>query len=76
MMNSKEGMIIGGLSFLTGLLIGGAVGVLYAPQSGARTRRRIQDFAEDMRERIEEMAEEANGTVSKMVDEGRRFVGR
>jgi len=74
MTDERNVLVPMGFSLLTGLLIGGIAGLLYAPQSGARTRRQIANFAEDMKERAEEMAEDATGAVNKMVDNSRRFV--
>lgn len=48
--------------FLAGALIGAAVAILYAPQSGERTRREISRKAkrlrEDMSERLEDVRDE------------------
>jgi len=74
MMNERNLLVPMGFSLLTGLLIGGIAGLLYAPQSGSRTRRQIANLAEDMKERVGEMADDATGAVNKMVDNGRRFV--
>lgn len=74
MMNGNNRVWAVGLSFLTGLVVGGAAGVLYAPQSGARTRRRLSTMADDVRERAGEVAEDAAGAVEKMVERGRRLV--
>jgi gas vesicle protein len=74
MMGERNLLVPMGFSLLTGLLIGGFAGLLYAPQSGSRTRRQIANFAEDMKERAGEMAEDATVVVNKMVDNGRRFV--
>jgi gas vesicle protein len=62
-----------GFSLLTGLLIGGIAGMLYAPQSGTRTRRQLGNFADDVRERAGEMAEDATEAIEKTVERGRRL---
>lgn len=74
MTDKKYGMWGVGFSFVTGVLIGGMTGILYAPQSGVRTRRKIVDLAADMRERAGEIADDARGVVTKVVDHGRRVV--
>jgi gas vesicle protein len=74
MTNGRNGMGTAGLSFLTGCLIGGIAGVLYAPQSGARTRRQLGNLADDVRERAGEMTEDATVTIRRMVDHGRSLV--
>lgn len=72
-MNGRNLLVQMGFSMLTGLLIGGIAGVLYAPQSGARTRRQLSNFAEDLRERVGEIAEDATEAIEKTVEKGRRL---
>ena len=74
MMNGRNGMRGEGLSFFTGCLLGGIAGLLYAPQSGARTRRRLASLARDVREKAGEMADDATVTIKKAVERGRRLV--
>ena len=74
MMNERNVLVPMGLSLLTGLLIGGIAGVLYAPQSGVRTRRQISNFGQDMKERAGEMVEDTKGSMEKLADQGRRMV--
>jgi len=74
MMNGRNGMRRIGLSFFTGCLLGGIAGLLYAPQSGARTRRRLVSVARDVREKAGEMADDATVTIKKAVERGRRLV--
>jgi len=72
-MNERNVLVPMGFALLTGLLIGGIAGVLYAPQSGARTRRQIGNFGLDVKERAGEMVEDTKGSMGKMVDQGRRM---
>lgn len=50
------GTFIGGL--VVGLALGAAIGVLFAPASGAVTRRRLRRKAEDLREQAEDSLDE------------------
>lgn len=50
------GTFIGGL--VVGLALGAAIGVLFAPASGAVTRRRLRRRAEDLREQAEDSLDE------------------
>lgn len=63
-----------GLSFLAGSLFGGVTGLLCAPQSGARTRRQITDFAEDVREEAGDRTEKATEKFHNAIARGRSLV--
>lgn len=71
-------LIIGGLSFATGLLVGIGAGLLIAPQSGARTRRQITNLVEDLKEDATHAAEDARevmeGAIGGVVERGKRMV--
>lgn len=53
--------VIGAL--VVGALVGAAVGVLYAPQRGYRTRRKIIDGAKDL---VEDFKEKIKGEVDDL----------
>ncbi len=63
----STGVRTAGVSFFTGLLVGGVAGVLVAPQSGAKTRRRLASAKDDVCERAEEMVEEAKDMLKTLV---------
>lgn len=63
-----------GVSFFAGCVVGGIAGVLYAPQSGARTRRRLGNFAADIRDKAEDVTADATMAIERVVEEGRRLV--
>jgi len=73
MANERNVLVPTGIALLTGLLIGGVAGLLYAPQSGVRTRRQISNVGQDVKEWAGEMVEDTKGSVEKMVDQGRRL---
>jgi len=71
-MASRENGLMGfGLSFLVGCIVGGIAGLLAAPQSGARTRRQLSNFAEDVRERAGEATEDTTAAIQKVITKGR-----
>lgn len=71
--NGQYGLAELGLSFIAGCAIGGMAGLLYAPQSGTRTRRRIADFAEDVRDRAEDVTEQATEKIHNAIERGRNL---
>ena len=64
MMNDNARSLIVGA---TALVIGVGTGVLFAPHSGARTRRYLRSFAEDI-------AEDTAEAVDKVIERGKRLV--
>ncbi|GKS66038.1 hypothetical protein YTPLAS72_33420 [Nitrospira sp.] len=63
-----------GLSFMVGSLIGGAGGLLCAPQSGIRTRGWIAEFAEEVRDEAGTVKEEATEKFHQAIVRGRCLV--
>jgi gas vesicle protein len=60
MMNDNaRPLIVGATALVTGLCVGVGAGVLFAPHSGARTRRYLRSFAEDMVEDTVEAVDNA-----------------
>lgn len=85
MANERYGLLEVALSFLAGCVVGGTAALLHAPQSGTRTRRRIADFAEDVRDRagdvteratekIQKAKEQTTEKVHKAIERGQNFV--
>ena len=72
--NGMNGMMVAGLTFFAGCVVGGMAGLLYAPQSGARTRRQLVGVGGDVRERAGEVTEQATETISKVFERGRSMV--
>ena len=64
---TTSSLIVGASALVTGFCLGVGTGVLLAPQSGARTRRRLKSLAEDM---VEETAE----AVDEVIERGRRLM--
>ncbi|MBC7292690.1 MAG: YtxH domain-containing protein [Thermoleophilia bacterium] len=55
--------------FFVGVGVGAAIALLYAPQSGVRTRRQIRRAAEDAQSYLEELGEE-------LIERGRELIER
>ncbi|MGZ4811502.1 MAG: YtxH domain-containing protein [Terriglobales bacterium] len=64
----------GFLWFLTGLGIGAALGVLYAPKSGRETREVLVRQAEEGRNLVMERAQRAKEQANQWVDKGRDVI--
>jgi len=58
--DNARSLIVGATALVTGLCVGVGAGVLFAPHSGARTRRHLKSFAEDM---VEDTAEAVDNVV-------------
>lgn len=69
-----DGVLMGGLMFLAGMAVGVGTGLLIAPESGVRTRRRLRNYAEDLGDEITDLADEAKIKVGKFVDRGKELV--
>jgi len=57
--------------FLTGLSIGALVGILFAPQSGERTRELIAGRAEEGRDYLARKSREVRDQATTYVDRGK-----
>ena len=60
--------VMGGLGI--GLLIGLAIGLLYAPREGRETREMLRERAEEVREKTTEAYEKARKTAADVVKKG------
>jgi len=61
------GMLAGG--FLLGALVGAAVALLLAPQSGEETRTMIKDKSIELRDKAQETAEQAKARTDEVVQQ-------
>lgn len=59
------------LAFLLGGLVGAGLSLLIAPQSGPETRKRIREFADDVKERASGYAEQARGKVTSTIEKAK-----
>lgn len=71
-MSSRWG--IGTIAFLSGVALGIAGGLLWAPQSGKRTRENLQDLATDTFEQAEQWMENAKESVDDLIEKGKTTV--
>ncbi|MCA9460745.1 MAG: YtxH domain-containing protein [Nitrospira sp.] len=71
-MSSRWG--IGAAAFLSGVALGIAGALLWAPQSGKRTREDLQDFATDAFEQAEDWMETAKEKMDDLLEKGKMTV--
>jgi gas vesicle protein len=62
-------------TFFAGLPAGICTGVLFAAQSGARTRRQLHSLAEDLQEETSHMFGNAKTSIGKAIEQGKSLVG-
>ena len=65
--------LLTGLSLFTGAVIGIGTGMLIAPQSGERTRRKIKDLVEDAGEQLEEKSTRATRSMNRMLNRTKAY---
>ena len=68
MAENNNNALVGGLLLVAGGIIGAGVALLFAPQSGERTRKDISRYARKARRKAEGVVEEFSDTVSEMVE--------
>jgi len=61
------------LSFLLGGIVGAALALLLAPESGRETRRRIRDFTDDVKDKVKDYTEDVKGKVTSTIDKSREL---
>lgn len=64
----KKSAMVGGIMLIAGGLLGAAAALLYAPQSGRRTRRDIARYSRKLRREAEDVVDEFAGNVQGMVE--------
>jgi gas vesicle protein len=60
-----------GLAFILGGVLGGCLALLFAPESGRRTRERLRDLAADVRDKTVDMSEELRDKAEEALERGR-----
>ena len=72
MSERKSGETI--LAFLIGGAIGACLGLLFAPQSGKETRKKVKIFAESIGEKTGELIEDGKEKIEELVHSSKTAV--
>jgi len=59
------------LGFILGGVLGASLALLFAPESGRRTRERLRDLAADVRDKTIDLSEELRDKAEDAVERGR-----
>jgi gas vesicle protein len=59
------------LGFILGGVLGGCLALLFAPESGRRTRERLRDLASDVRDKTIDLSEDIRDKAEDAVERGR-----
>lgn len=62
------------LSFLLGGVVGAGLALLFAPQSGVETRRKIKELKDETVEKASEIASQVKGKVVSTVEKGKEIL--
>ena len=65
---TNDGVVMGAMLVLAGAILGAGAALLFAPQSGRRTRRDISRYARKTGKMVEGIAGEVAGSVAGMAD--------
>ncbi|HNP31076.1 MAG TPA: YtxH domain-containing protein [Nitrospirales bacterium] len=70
----SSGWAIGTIALVSGITLGVAAGLLWAPQSGRRTREDLHDLATDTFDQAEDWIDSTKETVDDFVKRGKAAV--
>ena len=73
----EDGKNVGGilLAFLAGSVVGTVLGIMLAPSSGAKTRRKIKATSLEAKDRAMEKVESVKSEAAEMVERGKEKAG-
>ena len=71
-MHQDNDYSVGTVAFFAGALIGAGVALLLAPQSGAKTRGMLRDYAGRAKDELRERGKEAKTTLDNAMERGKQ----
>lgn len=66
--NIRKNAMIGGILLVAGGLVGAGVALLFAPQSGQKTRRDIARYSRKVKRKAEDVVDEFAGNLHDVMD--------
>ncbi|MBN1823546.1 MAG: YtxH domain-containing protein [Endomicrobiales bacterium] len=69
MSDKNSGEVI--LAFILGAVVGGVLGMLYAPAPGKETRKKLHELSDELAEKMEDIEGEVKSKTKEIVEEGR-----
>lgn len=72
--NRENSLVAVGLALVSGGLLGAAVAMLLAPQSGRQAREQLRGYARRAEENVHELADTATKTLDQALDTGHKFL--
>lgn len=72
--NRRFSLGAAGLAFVTGGLLGAAMALLLAPQSGRQSREQLRGYARRAEESVHELVDNATEGAEQVLNKGREFV--
>jgi gas vesicle protein len=77
-MSEERSGFAGMITFLTGVAIGAGLALLYAPQSGIETRKKLKDgydkVSDDVKESYDKFSSEAQKTIESLKDTSEKAI--
>ncbi|MDH4194927.1 MAG: YtxH domain-containing protein [Nitrospirota bacterium] len=70
---NKVAWKVSGLLFVTSTLVGLMGGLLAAPQSGARTRKKMHRVYENIKDQVKEDVDDLKGSVANVARQGETY---
>lgn len=74
-MSDKDTTANFGMGLIIGAAIGTAIGMLYAPQSGKKTRALLREKADETVEKAEDIIEDARDRAKKIIADAQKKAG-
>jgi gas vesicle protein len=72
--DSGAGLVL--LSFIVGGIVGGVLGVLFAPKAGKETRDDISEAAAEIKKEAQKFAKDAKARVDGFVEESKDVIAK